>query len=590
MNLIQQIRSSIDSVLTDLYQVESNPDGLLVSDTKKEHEGDFTLTVFAIAKAARKSPEQTGQEVGEALTSRFPALFNRFNVIKGFLNLVLVDGVWITNLLAAPYSEGVLSTFMVEYSSPNTNKPLHLGHIRNNLLGHSVSEILKALGHPVIKVNLVNDRGVHICKSMLAWQRWGNGETPVSSGMKGDKLVGKYYVIFDKELKKEQAELIATGLSEEEAAKQSALMTAVRAMLLQWEAADPAVKELWARMNGWVYDGFASTYARLGIRFDKIYYESETYLLGKKIVEEGLQSKVFYQEADQSVWIDLSAEGLDKKVLQRGDGTSVYITQDIGTAQLRHDEFHPDQMVYVVANEQDYHFKVLKHILTKLGRKWAAGLYHFSYGMVDLPTGKMKSREGTVVDADDLIEEMVAEAEKLTLELGKTQGMDQEEMSSLYETLGLGALKYFMLKVDPRKRMLFDPKESIDFNGNTGPFIQYTYARIGSVLRKANAEEAIARASYANITQLHDKERELIKQLARYHESLKAAAKDFNPALIAHFVYELAKSYNSFYHECPIMKEDDKEKAKFRTVLSEKTADKIQQCLHLLGIAVPERM
>ncbi|MGJ1448033.1 arginine--tRNA ligase [Sphingobacterium spiritivorum] len=576
----------------ELYQAEIQPSQIALQETRKEFEGQITIVVFPITKFSKKSPEQTGTEVGEFLQSRIPEL-SGFNVIKGFLNVSLSDNYWIdllnSTLLASDFgcfpANG--KKLMVEYSSPNTNKPLHLGHIRNNLLGYSVAEILKAYGYDVIKANLVNDRGIHICKSMLAWQKFGNGETPASSGLKGDHLVGKYYVIFDKEYKKQIDELKAEGQTEEEAKKNAPLIREAQEMLQQWEAGDQQVIQLWSTMNGWVYSGFEKTYNQLGVDFDKYYYESNTYLLGKDIIQEGLDSGVFFKKEDNSVWIDLTDEGLDQKLVLRGDGTSVYITQDLGTAQLKYDEFHMNESIYVVGNEQDYHFKVLFLILKKLGKPWASGLFHLSYGMVDLPSGKMKSREGTVVDADDLMSEMVETAKERTEELGKTEGFSETEKAELYNTIGMGALKYFLLKVDPKKRLLFDPNESVDFQGHTGPFIQYTHARIKSVLNKAGFSEATPVTKPASISSY---ERDLIQVLGNFPVVIEASATEFSPAQLANYIYDVAKLYNKFYHEESILKAEVEEVKNFRLHLSATAARVISKGMNLLGIQVPERM
>jgi len=573
-----------------LYQTDITPADVSLQETRKEFEGQVTIVTFPFTKFSRKSPEQTGSEIGEYLKNEL-AEVSAFNVIKGFLNISISSAYWITQLYQAVNADdfGVFKPngkkVMVEYSSPNTNKPLHLGHVRNNLLGYSVAQILTAAGYEVIKANLVNDRGIHICKSMLAWQNWGNGETPESTGEKGDHLVGKYYVIFDKEYKKQIEELKAAGQTEEKAKKNAPLIKQAQEMLLQWEAGDDKVIDLWQTMNGWVYEGFAKTYEKLGVAFDKYYYESNTYLLGKDIVEEGLANGVFFKKDDGSVWIDLTEDGLDQKLILRGDGTSVYITQDMGTAQLKYDDFKMDESIYVVGNEQDYHFKVLFLILQKLGKSWAKGLFHLSYGMVDLPSGKMKSREGTVVDADDLIAEMESTAKKVTEELGKINDFSEEEKTELYHTIGMGALKYFLLKVDPKKRLLFDPNESVDFQGHTGPFIQYTHARIKSVLSRANITNVEAQP-----TELAPAERDLIVILTQFTEVIKQAAASFNPGAIANYVYEIAKAYNKFYHEHSILQAEDELDKQFRLQLSLASAKVISKGMALLGIAVPERM
>lgn len=591
MQKIEQILTSQTlEAIRELYGQALSPNQVSLQKTKIEFEGDITLLVFPLTKASKKSPEETANTIGNYLKEHV-AEVKAFNVVKGFLNLVIGDEYWM-RFLAAETPDSILpttdsETVMVEFSSPNTNKPLHLGHIRNNLLGVSISEILKAAGKNVIRVNLVNDRGIHICKSMLAWQKWGNGETPESTGMKGDHLVGKYYVEFDKYYKSEIAEGKEKGMTQEEAEKKAPLMMEAQDMLRKWEAGDREVIDLWKKMNGWVYDGFAKTYKDLGVAFEKTYYESETYLLGKRIVEDGLQKGVFKKKEDGSVRIDLTPDGLDEKVLLRSDGTSVYITQDLGTVILRHEEFNFDRKIYVVGNEQDYHFKVLFLILKKLGYDWADKLYHLSYGMVDLPSGKMKSREGTVVDADELMDEMINTARETTKALGKTEGMTEGEAEELYRAIGLGALKYFILKVDPKKRMLFDPKESIDFNGNTGPFIQYTYARIRSVLRKAgNVPSGIVSVA----AELHPKEKNVIKLLHDFPKIITEAAEGYNPGHIANYIYDLAKDYNQFYHECTILSAENAEVKNFRLGLSLKTGEVIKESLRLLGMAAPERM
>jgi arginyl-tRNA synthetase len=575
-----------------LYNTDITPAEVNLQETRKEFEGQVTIVTFPFTKFSRKSPEQTGTDIGEYLKNEVKEIAG-FNVIKGFLNISIADSYWLDQLyneilpadLSAPKQNG--HKVLVEYSSPNTNKPLHLGHVRNNLLGYSVAQILAAAGYDVVKANLVNDRGIHICKSMLAWQLFGNGETPESTGMKGDHLVGKYYVIFDKEYKKEIDFLKSEGQTEEEAKKNAPLIKQAQEMLLKWEAGDEEVINLWKTMNTWVYDGFGKTYHALGVDFDKFYYESETYLLGKDIIYEGLQKGVFFEKEDGSVWIDLTADGLDQKLVRRSDGTSVYITQDLGTAQLKYDDFQMDESIYVVGNEQDYHFKVLFLILQKLGKSWAKGLYHLSYGMVDLPSGKMKSREGTVVDADDLIAEMEATAKEQTEQLGKVDGFGEEEKERLYHTIGMGALKYFLLKVDPKKRLLFDPNESVDFQGHTGPFIQYTHARIKSVLSRADVDFG---SNTTTVTELAPVERDLIVILSQYPAIVKDAAANFSPAIVANYVYEIAKAYNKFYHEKSILQAEDNELKKFRLQLSAASAKIIHKGMNLLGIDVPERM
>ncbi|GJQ03610.1 arginine--tRNA ligase [Capnocytophaga canimorsus] len=567
-----------------------------LQQTKKEFEGDITIVIFPMLRQIKGNPEQIGQQIGTFLQENVKEV-ESFNVIKGFLNLVISDSYYIDFLksienethfgLAQPNSK---KTIMVEYSSPNTNKPLHLGHIRNNLLGYSVAEILKAAGHKVYKTQIINDRGIHICKSMIAWQRFGNGETPENSGLKGDKLVGNYYVAFDKAYKSEIDQLISEGKTKEEAEKQAPIFLEAQEMLRKWEAGDEQVISLWKEMNQWVYNGFSITYKNLGVDFDSYYYESDTYLLGKDIIEEGLQKGVFFKKEDGSVWCDLTADGLDEKLVLRSDGTSVYITQDIGTATQRVKDY-PDVkgMVYTVGNEQDYHFKVLFLILKKLGFDWAENLYHLSYGMVDLPSGKMKSREGTVVDADDLIAEMEQTAEEISQELGKLDGYDDNQKKELYHTIGLGALKYYILKVDPKKRILFDPKESIDFQGNTGPFVQYTYARIKSILRKYNEIEVSKSENYS-ISELHPKEKTLLKNMALFPEVVQNAADSYSPAVIANYVYDLVKDFNSFYQNVSILGEENVAKREFKVSLCKKISEIIALAFAMLGIQVPERM
>ncbi len=575
-----------------LYNTDIIASDITLQQTRKEFEGQVTIVTFPFVKFSRKSPEQTGTEIGEYLLKEL-ADVSAFNVIKGFLNISIAEAYWIGRLYndIAKDGFGVYPAkgekVMVEYSSPNTNKPLHLGHIRNNLLGYSVAEILKANGYDVVKANLVNDRGIHICKSMLAWQLFGNGETPESSGLKGDHLVGKYYVVFDKEYKKQIDELKAQGQTEDEAKKNAPLIIQAQQMLEQWEAGDTTVIDLWKTMNGWVYAGFAETYKKLGVNFDQYYYESDTYLLGKDIIDEGLAKGVFFKKEDGSVWIDLTAEGLDQKLVLRANGTSVYITQDVGTAQLKYDQYHMDRSIYVVGNEQDYHFKVLFLILQKLGKSWAKGLFHLSYGMVDLPSGKMKSREGTVVDADDLMDEMEQTAKTHTEALGKVNDFGDEEKKQLYHIIGMGALKFFLLKVEPKKRLLFDPAESIDFQGHTGPFIQYTHARIRSVLNKANY---FANSDVYN-QPLEPAEMDLILALNQYPEAIMQAARDYSPAIIANYVYDLAKTYNRFYQDNPILKDEVAADVRlFRLTLSAASANIIKSSMVLLGIDVPERM
>ena len=573
---------------------EQEGEVLQIQKTRKEFEGDFTLVVFPLLRRSRKSPEATATEIGEHIVANNPEV-SAFNVIKGFLNISLSADFWAERFAEMRADEdfgqadATGRTVMIEYSSPNTNKPLHLGHIRNNLLGYSVAQILKANGHNVIKANLVNDRGIHICKSMLAWKLYGNGETPASSGMKGDHLVGKYYVEFDKHYKEQIKQLIAEGVSEEEAKKQAPIMQEAQAMLRKWEAKDEEVYSLWQTMNGWVYDGFDVTYKALGVDFDKVYYESQTYLLGKDIVQKGLDAGVFFRKEDNSVWIDLAADGLDQKLLLRGDGTSVYMTQDLGTAFRRFEDNKLDDMIYVVGNEQNYHFQVLKLILKKLGHDWSDNITHLSYGMVELPEGKMKSREGTVVDADDLIADMVSTAREMSQELGKLDGCTDEEAEAISKMVGLGALKYFILKVDPKKTMLFDPRESIDFNGNTGPFIQYTHARICSVLRKA-AESGIDYAGRVVGIDYLKEEIELIKTLSDYPSVVASAGENFAPSIIGAYIYDLAKSFNSYYHDHSIMREENVKVRQMRLQLASEVARVIRTGMALLGIEVPERM
>ena len=588
-NLISQIaRQAVENLYGPV-----DASALQIQKTRKEFEGDYTLVTFPLLKLSHKSPEVTANEIGARIVADNPQIA-AFNVINGFLNLSLSPAFWIDRFgeITADATFGDAAptgrTIMIEYSSPNTNKPLHLGHIRNNLLGYSVAQILKANGHNVIKVNLVNDRGIHICKSMLAWQLYGGGETPASTGMKGDHLVGKYYVEFDKHYKAQIKELVSQGMSEDEAKKKAPIMQQAQEMLRRWEAKDPEVYKLWQMMNGWVYEGFDVTYKALGVDFDKVYYESQTYLLGKSLVQEGLDKGVFFRKEDNSVWIDLTADGLDQKLLLRGDGTSVYMTQDLGTALRRFEENKLDEMIYVVGNEQNYHFQVLKLVLKKLGYAWSDEIYHLSYGMVELPEGKMKSREGTVVDADDLIADMVETAREMSTELGKLDGCTKEEADDVCRIVGLGALKYFILKVDPKKTMLFDPRESIDFNGNTGPFIQYTHARICSILRKAD-EAGIDYKSY-DCTELLPEEVALIKSLADFPNVVKAAGESFSPSLIAAYAYDLAKTFNGYYHDHSILREEDEQKRRMRLMLAAEVARIIRRAMALLGIEVPQRM
>ncbi|MCA6380161.1 MAG: arginine--tRNA ligase [Cytophagales bacterium] len=595
MNLDLTLRAEIQKAITALFN--QSVEQVQVQPTNVEFEGSHTLVCFPLTKLSKKSPEETGKMIGEYLQTN-SGLVTKYNVVKGFLNLSISDAVW-AQVFESIYSNSSFGQLppngkemMVEYSSPNTNKPLHLGHLRNNFLGYSVAEIYKALGYKIHKVQIINDRGIHICKSMAAWQLFGNGETPESSGLKGDKLVGKYYVEFDKHFKAQIAELESKGLTKEEAEKQAPIMQKAVGLLLQWEANDSATVGLWKTMNGWVYKGFDSTYKRMGVDFDKLYYESQTYLLGKDEVLRGVEQGVFYKKEDGSVWVDLTGDGLDQKVLLRSDGTSVYMTQDIGTAILRFRDFPKiEGQVYTVGNEQEYHFKVLFLILKKLGYAWAEKCYHLSYGMVDLPTGKMKSREGTVVDADDLMQEMVDEAEKQTRELGKIDEMGEEEIKNLSEMVGLGALKFFLLKVDPKKRMMFDPSESIQLQGHTGPFIQYTHARVKSILRKADSLGVkVVTSDLKDINSLEPSEREIIFTLNNFHNKLHEASREYSPSVIANYAYDLAKEYNQFYQAIPIFNEADQAKLKFRIAFSSVVADVIKRSMTLLGIQVPERM
>ena len=594
---MDKITEIVASALNALYGVEKENPAIQLQKTKKEFEGNLTLVVFPFLKASKKAPEATATEIGEYLVANSD-LISAFNVVKGFLNLSIAGNSWIEqlNTIAKEDKYGFTPVteesplVMIEYSSPNTNKPLHLGHVRNNLLGFSLSQILAADGNRVVKTNIVNDRGIHICKSMLAWQKWGEGITPEKAGKKGDHLIGDFYVLFDKHYKAEVKELEAQGMTKEEAEATSPLMAEAREMLRKWEAGDEDVRSVWRMMNEWVYAGFDETYKRMGVDFDKIYYESETYLEGKDKVLEGLEKGIMYRRPDGSVWADLTGEGLDEKLLLRADGTSVYMTQDIGTAKLRFIDYPIDKMIYVVGNEQNYHFQVLSILLDKLGFSWGKDLVHFSYGMVELPEGKMKSREGTVVDADDLMNEMVATARETSAELGKLDGCSAEEAAAISEMTGLGALKYFILKVDPRKNMTFNPKESIDFNGNTGPFIQYTHARISSVLRKAAESGIVIPAQIEKDIEITEKEISLIQRLAEFKNVLKEAAATYSPALIANYTYDLVKEYNQFYHDYSILREENEDKRAFRLLLSVNTAKIIRNGMKLLGIDVPERM
>ena len=594
MNVENLLQANVKLAVKQLYATDVADEQIQIQVTNKDFEGDYTLVVFPLLRISRKSPEITATEIGEKLKTLSDEI-EAYSVVKGFLNMKLSAAFWLQRLHAAVsnqnfgFADKNGNKLMIEYSSPNTNKPLHLGHIRNNLLGSSVANILEANGNDVVKVNLVNDRGVHICKSMLAWQKFGNGETPETAGKKGDHLVGEYYVRYDREYKQQLSELLATGIDEDEAKRNVPVQLEVQEMLRKWEAKDPETIALWEKMNSWVYAGFDKTYKDLGVSFDKIYYESQTYLLGKNIVQQGLDKGVFFKKDDGSVWIDLTDDGLDQKLLLRSDNTSVYITQDLGTAMQRIDEYGISEMIYVVGNEQNYHFQVLKLILKKLGFAWADFIHHLSYGMVELPEGKMKSREGTVVDADDLIEVMIATAREMSKELGKLDDLSDSEANEVCRMVGLGALKYFILKVDPKKTMLFDPKESIDFNGNTGPFIQYTHARIKSVLRKAN-EQQIEIPAQSDYTALGEKEISLIKLIDVFPETLAAAAKSFSPAVIANYAYDIAKEYNQFYHDYQILRESSKQAKSFRLMLSQKVAHVIKNAMKLLGIDVPERM
>lgn len=595
MSVVNRIKQTAASSIHQLYGSSVQPEQVLVNQTKPEFEGDYTVVLFAFVKELKKSPEQLGQELGTEMVARFPELYTAFNVVKGFLNLTIGGAYW-KGFLMNHFNDSLFghsaptgNTVMVEYSSPNTNKPLHLGHLRNNFLGRSIAEILKATGNEVIKTCIVNDRGIHICKSMIAWKRYANGATPANTQMKGDHFVGDYYVKFNDALKAEIAVLKETGLSEEQAEKEAPIMKEAQQMLLDWEAGDPAVIELWKNMNGWVYEGFDVTYKRIGTDFDKIYYESNTYLLGKDLVDKGLAEKVFYQKEDNSVWIDLTGDGLDEKLVRRKDGTSVYITQDIGLAEQKQKEFNANQSIYVVGDEQNYHFKVLKLICQKLQLPSADGIDHLSYGMVELPTGKMKSREGTVVDADDLVDEMITIAREKTEELGKVNDFTEEERAELYDTIGLGALKFFLLRVDPKKKMVFNPAESIDFHGFTGPFIQYTYARISSILRKLNYQSSTELLDDANDTWL-PLEKELIVTIEQFPTVLKDAGTEQDPSKVAIYIFNLAKTFSSFYSEHSIANAESPSKQALRIMLSVFTATAIKNGMKVLGIKVPERM
>ena len=596
MNIETTLVQSVVEAIKSLYGTDFSAEKIQLQKTRKEFEGDYTVVVFPFLALSKKRPEDTAQEIGEFIKNNVPAI-SSFNVVKGFLNLAIAPSYWVELLNEIDNNEkwGITPVtaesplVMVEYSSPNTNKPLHLGHIRNNLLGYALSNIIEANGNKVVKTNIVNDRGIHICKSMLAWQKWGEGETPASSGKKGDHLIGDYYVAFDKHYKAELNELMEKGMSKEEAEAASPLMAEAREMLVKWEAGDKEVRALWEKMNNWVYEGFDETYKRLGVDFDKIYYESDTYLVGKETVLGGLEKGIFYRREDESVWADLTNDGLDEKLLLRSDGTSVYMTQDIGTAQLRFRDYPIDKMVYVVGNEQNYHFQVLSLLLDKLGFSWGKGLVHFSYGMVELPEGKMKSREGTVVDADDLMDEMINTARETSEELGnKLNDLSEDEKANINRIIGLGALKYFMLKVDARKNMLFNPKESIDFNGNTGPFIQYTYARTRSIERKA--VEAGVDTRKAKPENISEKECAIIRMLNDFPAIVKQAGTDYSPSGIANYAYELAKEYNQFYHDFSILKEENEAVKSFRILLTHNVGKVIKCAMGLLGIEVPERM
>jgi arginyl-tRNA synthetase len=591
--LKEKIREAVKSI----YNCEVTDDLIQIQETRKDFKGDFTLVVFPLLRFSKNTPENTGETIGNYLIDKFPAV-SRYNVIKGFLNLEISDGWWVEFFKKIASEENHLEncqvsnpeTILVEYSSPNTNKPLHLGHIRNNLLGYSLYRILSGCGHRVIKTNIVNDRGIHICKSMLAWQKFGNGETPKSSKMKGDHLVGNYYVLFEKEYNAQIKELVNSGMDEVEAKNSAPLMKEVRDMLIKWETGDKEVIDLWKKMNSWVYRGFKRTYEKLGVDFDKVYYESKTYLSGKGQVLKFLKNGILYEKEDGSIWADLTKEGLDQKLLLRGDSTAVYMTQDIGTAILRYKKYEFNKCIYVVGNEQNYHFQVLKALLKRMGYKWADGLIHFSYGMVELPEGRMKSREGTIVDADDLIKEMKLTAKEVSLELGKLSDFSIKEKNDIFRKIGMGALKYYILKVDPRKNMTFNPAESIDFNGNTGPFIQYTYTRIKSVFRKADQMGINTEQIHFSGTKTGQKEIELIKLLRKFSETVSAAATGYSPALIANYCYELSREYNQFYHDFSILGEDDEEIRNFRLILSRVTSEIIHTGMWLLGIEMPERM
>ena len=599
MEIAKRISQAVLAAINELYGVQVDEKMVQLQETRAEFEGNLTLVVFPFLKMSRKKPEDTAQEIGDYLVKTVPDVVAKTNVVKGFLNMVIAPAQWIALLdeiknhdkfgFKPVTDESPL--VMIEYSSPNTNKPLHLGHVRNNLLGWALANVMEANGNKVVKTNIVNDRGIHICKSMLAWIKYGNGETPESSGKKGDHLIGDYYVAFDKHYREQVKELVAQGMDEEKAKQEAPLIKEAHEMLVKWEQNDPEVRGLWRKMNEWVYAGFDETYKALGVGFDKIYYESDTYLEGKEKVEEGLEKGFFYRRDDNSVWADLTKEGLDEKLLLRSDGTSVYMTQDIGTAKLRFQDYPIDKMIYVVGNEQNYHFQVLSILLDKLGFKWGKDLVHFSYGMVELPNGKMKSREGTVVDADDLMAAMVADARKMSEDkIKKLEGITEEETLEISRIVGMGALKYFILKVDARKNMLFDPEESIDFNGNTGPFIQYTYARIRSILRKAQEQGITVPATLPADAELADKEISLIQHLNGFTQTIRQAGTDYNPSCIANYCYELVKEYNQFYHDFSVLREEDEKKKLVRLALSEAVSKVIKNGMGLLGIEVPERM
>lgn len=593
MNIYQEIQQEVCTAFPALFGSEATPEKITINETPKDFTGDITLVVFPLLKLTKKNPEESAKTIGEYLVTQHKFV-TAYNVIKGFLNLSIDTSYWINYILQYDIHQAPAEKqqkVLIEYSSPNTNKPLHLGHIRNNVLGYALAGIYQANGYNVIKANLVNDRGIHICKSMLAWKKFGNGETPESTGLKGDKLVGKYYVEFDKHYKQQIEELTAQGKTKEEAEKQAPILLEAQEMLRLWEAGDKEVMALWKTMNSWVYAGFEITYKNLGVDFDKFYYESDTYLLGKDIIEEGIQKNVFYKKEDGSVWIDLAPDGLDQKLVLRADGTSVYITQDLGTADLKYNDFKMDTSIYVVGNEQDYHFKVLKLIMQKLGRPYANGIHHFSYGMVDLPSGKMKSREGTVVDADDLMEDMILNAREQTEALGKINAFSEDEKEALFKTIGLGALKFFLLRVDPKKRILFDPKESIDLHGYTGPFVQYTYARTRSIIRK-NQESGYRDIYQSPLSKefVHPTETELIKILYKYPIVLEECCKEMNPAQLIDYAYEVAKTYNKFYTDCSILAAEKIEQKNFRVLLTERTGEILKKCFSIVGIEVPERM